>query len=92
MRGRLCAMQKFEPVAIGRVERFVADWEAAEGPLPVPQLLPVTGKKVAIVGSGPAGLNGRLFGALDTPSPFSKLCTNPAVFCARIVWSGLIQR
>lgn len=48
--------KKFEPVAIGRLERFVADWEAAQGPLPVPDLPPPTGKKVAVVGSGPAGL------------------------------------
>ena len=67
MTGRVCPQEsqcegvcvlckKFEPVAIGRVERFVADWEAAQGPLPVPQLAPPTGKKVAVVGSGPAGL------------------------------------
>ncbi|MBN1992042.1 MAG: NADPH-dependent glutamate synthase [Anaerolineae bacterium] len=48
--------KKFEPVAIGRLERFVADWEAEQGPLPVPALPPPTGKKVAVVGSGPAGL------------------------------------
>ena len=52
-----CALAKrFEPVAIGRLERFVADWEAAQGDPPIPQLAPTTGKKVAIVGSGPAGL------------------------------------
>ncbi len=48
--------KKFEPVAVGRMERFVADWEAAPGPLPAPMLPPPTGKKVAVVGSGPAGL------------------------------------
>lgn len=48
---------KGEPVAIGYLERFVADWalahagELAEEPLPVS-----TGKKVAVVGAGPAGL------------------------------------
>lgn len=53
----VCVMcKKFEPVSIGRLERFVADWEAAQGPLPVPELPPPTGKKVAVVGSGPAGL------------------------------------
>ncbi len=67
MTGRVCPQEaqcegvcvlskKFEPVAIGRVERFVADWEAAQGPLPVSQLPASTGKKVAVVGSGPAGL------------------------------------
>jgi glutamate synthase (NADPH/NADH) small chain len=48
--------KKFEPVGIGRLERFVADWEAEQGPIPVPELPPPTGKKVAVVGSGPAGL------------------------------------
>ena len=48
--------KKFESVAVGRLERFVADWEAAQGPLPVPALPPSTGKKVAVVGSGPAGV------------------------------------
>ena len=53
----VCVMcKKFEPVSIGRLERFVADWEAEQGPLPVPELPPPTGKKVAVVGSGPAGL------------------------------------
>jgi glutamate synthase (NADPH/NADH) small chain len=48
--------KKYEPVAIGRLERFVADWEAASGIVsasPPPQL---RSKKVAVVGSGPAGL------------------------------------
>jgi glutamate synthase (NADPH/NADH) small chain len=54
---RVCTLcKKFEPVAIGRLERFVADWEAAQGPLPVPDLPPATGKKVAVVGAGPAGV------------------------------------
>ncbi|MCS7260638.1 MAG: NADPH-dependent glutamate synthase [Anaerolineae bacterium] len=48
--------KKYEPVAIGRLERFVADWEAAQGTLPIPPLPPPTGKKVAVVGSGPAGI------------------------------------
>jgi glutamate synthase (NADPH/NADH) small chain len=53
----LCVMcKKFESVSIGRLERFVADWEAAQGPIPIPDLPPPTGKKVAVVGSGPAGL------------------------------------
>lgn len=53
----VCVMcKKYESVSIGRLERFVADWEAAQGPLPAPELPPPTGKKVAVVGSGPAGL------------------------------------
>jgi glutamate synthase (NADPH/NADH) small chain len=47
------------PVAIGRLERFVADWERAnKDKLNASIVLPQpTGKKVAIVGSGPAGLS-----------------------------------
>jgi glutamate synthase (NADPH) small chain len=43
-------------VAIGRLERFLADWERATGKISIPEVKPETGKKVAIVGSGPAGL------------------------------------
>lgn len=52
-----CALcKKYEAVSIGRLERFVADWEAAQGEAPLPELAPSTGKNVAVVGSGPAGL------------------------------------
>ena len=47
--------KKNEPVGIGRIERFVADWELKNGVLPQKVAAP-TGKKVAIVGSGPSGL------------------------------------
>lgn len=47
--------KKFEPVAIGRLERFIADRELQKG-VKVPEVAPPTGKKVAIVGSGPSGL------------------------------------
>jgi len=54
---KVCTLAKrFEPVAIGRLERFAADWEAAQGDPPIPAFPPPTGKKVAVVGSGPAGL------------------------------------
>lgn len=43
-------------VSIGRLERYVADIERASGNLVPPAVKPETGKKVAIVGSGPAGL------------------------------------
>ena len=46
---------KLEPVAIGRLERFVADFAVSRGWDEVPDV-PKTGKKVAIIGSGPAGL------------------------------------
>lgn len=68
---------KGEPVAIGRLERFVADWHNAQ---PVHSAQPVasSGHKVAVVGSGPAGLacagdllkkgyDVTLFEALHTP-------------------------
>ena len=55
---KVCALSKrYESVAIGCLERFVADWEAAAGPLTVPALPQPTQKKVAVVGAGPAGLS-----------------------------------
>jgi glutamate synthase (NADPH/NADH) small chain len=48
--------KKGEPVAIGRLERFAADWERAQGEVSIPEKEPSTGKKVAVVGSGPSGL------------------------------------
>jgi glutamate synthase (NADPH/NADH) small chain len=54
---KTCVLAKKEaPIAIGRLERFLADWEAAEGKIEVPPMAPKTGKKVAIVGAGPAGV------------------------------------
>ncbi len=44
-----------EPVGIGRLERFLADWELKNGSHLPPKAKP-TGKKVAVVGAGPAGL------------------------------------
>jgi glutamate synthase (NADPH/NADH) small chain len=44
-----------EPTSIGRLERFAADWERQHG-YEIPQRNPTTGKKVAVVGAGPAGL------------------------------------
>ena len=46
---------KGEPVAIGRLERFVADWYR-ENVNAMPEKAEPNGKKVAVVGSGPAGL------------------------------------
>lgn len=50
--------RKGAPIAIGRLERFVADWERAnKEDLTAPVVIPKpTGKKVAVIGSGPAGL------------------------------------
>lgn len=47
--------RKFESVAIGRIERFCADWELKQG-VTIPEVAAPTGFKVAVVGSGPAGL------------------------------------
>ncbi|NLA38204.1 MAG: NADPH-dependent glutamate synthase [Methanomicrobiales archaeon] len=46
---------KETPVRIGALERFVADWERQEG-AELPEVARPTGKRVAVVGSGPAGL------------------------------------
>ena len=48
--------KKGEPVAIGRLERFVADWESNNPSPEQPIAITPSGKKVAVVGSGPAGL------------------------------------
>jgi glutamate synthase (NADPH/NADH) small chain len=47
--------KKGDPVAIGWLERFVADWAAENMEFETPQVAP-TGKKVAVVGAGPGGL------------------------------------
>jgi glutamate synthase (NADPH/NADH) small chain len=47
--------KKGQPVAIGRLERFVGDYELSHRTCPLAKA-PATGKKVAVVGSGPAGL------------------------------------
>jgi glutamate synthase (NADPH/NADH) small chain len=48
--------KKHKSVAIGYLERFVADWEREHDEVSIPKLPPPTGKKVAVVGSGPSGL------------------------------------
>lgn len=53
---KLCIVgKKHKPVAIGNLESYAADWEREHG-VEIPALKPPTGKRVAIVGSGPAGL------------------------------------
>ena len=65
--GRVCPVEdqcesgcvlgkKGEPVGIAYLERFVADWERESGHFGIPKSLPPSGKKVGIIGSGPAGL------------------------------------
>ncbi len=68
MCGRVCPQEglcekactlgkKYEPVAIGRLERFAADWEIRKGnPESSPRVSP-TGKRVAVIGSGPGSLS-----------------------------------
>jgi len=56
-----CTVGKFlkdvsKSVAIGRLERFVADMERKSGNIKIPQIKPDTSKKVAVVGSGPASI------------------------------------
>jgi len=48
--------KKSEPVAVGRLERFAADWEREHDAVEKPELAPSTGKRAAVVGAGPAGL------------------------------------
>ena len=67
--GRVCPQEKQcesrcvhlkmnEPaVAIGYLERFAADYERESGNISVPELAPANGTKIAVVGSGPAGLS-----------------------------------
>ncbi len=67
--GRVCPQEKQceskcihlkmnEPaVAIGYLERFAADYERESGNMSVPETAPANGIKVAVVGSGPAGLS-----------------------------------
>ena len=54
---QVCVVGKIDqPVAIGRLERFVADYEREHGEVSLPEIAPDTGKKVAVIGSGPAGI------------------------------------
>lgn len=54
---KVCILaKKGDPVAIGRLERFAADWERKENKITIPTPTKKINKKVAIIGSGPAGL------------------------------------
>ena len=67
--GRVCPQEKqceskcihlkmgHKAVAIGALERFAADYARESGEMAVPAVAPSNGKKVAVVGSGPAGLS-----------------------------------
>jgi glutamate synthase (NADPH/NADH) small chain len=67
MCGRLCPQERLceghcvagknaRPVAIGRLEVFVTDYQRERFGFPMPELAPLSGHQVAIVGAGPAGL------------------------------------
>jgi glutamate synthase (NADPH/NADH) small chain len=47
---------KQPPVLIGKLEAFIGDYERKHGGVPLPVMEPATGKKVGVIGSGPAGL------------------------------------
>ncbi len=52
-----CALSKRGgTIAIGRLERFLGDWESTQEGLALPEPPPPSGKQVAVVGGGPAGL------------------------------------
>ena len=67
--GRVCPQEKqcesrcihlkmnSKPVAIGYLERFAADYERESGNISLPEMAPSNGMKIAVVGSGPAGLS-----------------------------------
>jgi glutamate synthase (NADPH/NADH) small chain len=54
--GMCILAKKGDPVAIGNLERFAADWERENGTGELPPKAAPTGKKIAVVGSGPSGL------------------------------------
>lgn len=53
---RCVLTKKGAPIAIGRLERYVADWEKETKKCPPCEMMPPSGKSAAVVGSGPAGL------------------------------------
>jgi glutamate synthase (NADPH/NADH) small chain len=54
---QLCGLaKKFDPIAVGRLERFAADYEREHDLVEMPESVPQSGKKVAVIGAGPAGL------------------------------------
>lgn len=55
--GKCILGKRFAPLGIGYLERFVADYEQTHGGVALPPKAPPTGKRVAIIGSGPAGLS-----------------------------------
>jgi len=76
--------KKGAPIAIGRLERFVADWERANMPKAnAPSAPAPSGKRVAVVGSGPAGLT--------TAADLAKLGHGVTIFEALHVAGGVLM-
>ena len=75
--GKCLLSKKVKPLGIGYLERFVADYEQRMGTHVLPDV-PTTGKKVAVVGSGPAALSRSpaTSSKKDTRYTFSRRCTN----------------
>ena len=92
--GRICPQEtqceatcslskKGAPIAIGRLERYVADWELAQGEMAKPEIAKPTGRKIAIVGSGPAGLT--------TAADLAKLGHEVTIFEALHIAGGVLM-
>jgi len=75
--------KKSEPIAIGRLERFVADYEVQQGNIEIPKITSRLNKKVAVVGSGPSGLT--------VASDLAKLGYNVTVFEALHKSGGVLS-
>ncbi|MCL0091568.1 NADPH-dependent glutamate synthase [Dehalococcoidales bacterium] len=75
--------KKGAPIAIGCLERYVADWERANMQSLNPLVAPPTGKRVAVVGSGPAGLT--------TAADLAKLGHRVTIFEALHVAGGVLM-
>lgn len=54
--GSCVLAKKGSPIAIGRLERFLGDWSSSQDKIKLPEIAQSTGKKVAVIGGGPAGL------------------------------------
>ena len=81
---QLCVLgKKSEPIAIGRLERFVADYEVQQGNIEIPKITSRLNKKVAVVGSGPSGLT--------VASDLAKLGYNVTVFEALHKSGGVLS-
>lgn len=77
--------KKGAPIAIGRLERYIADWERnfTMGKIAPADLPPPSGKKVAVIGSGPAGLT--------CASVLAKFGHNVTIFEALHVAGGVLM-